>query len=128
MTQTAMDSLKIARRHLEKVEAAWFDPADWADLAMYGFYCLEACVVAIALHLGQPRPKSTHPAKVALARSFAAAHDLPDIEQLLIALNDRRKFEAYGDVELAEDDDLDAQDVADEIRGYFEAVEAMVAP
>ena len=128
MTQTAADSLEIAHRHLQKVETAWWDPVDWADLAMYGFYCLEACVVAMALHLGQPRPGRTHPAKVALARSFTASHGLPDIEQLLIALNDRRKFEAYGDIELAEDEDLDAQDVADEVRSYFEAIKATVAP
>lgn len=127
MAQTATDSLEVARRHLEKVEAAWRGPVDWADLAMYGFYCLEACVVAVALHLGEPPPAKTHPAKVALAKRFTASHGLPDIEQLLIALNARRKFEAYGDIELDEDDDLDAEDVADDIRGYVEAVEAMVA-
>lgn len=127
MAHTAVDSLEVARRHPQKVRAAWRNPADWADLAMYGFYCLEACVVAMALHLGQPRPRSTHQAKVALARDFAASHGLPDIEQLLIALNERRKFEAYGDVAL-EDDDLDAEDVANDIQGYFEAVEALVAP
>ncbi len=128
MAQTATDSLEVARRHLQKVEDAWWDPVDWADLALYGFYCLEACVVAVALHLGQPRPKSSHRVKVAAAKDFATSHDLPDIEQLLIALNDRRKHEAYGDIDLADDDELDAEDVAIEIRAYFEAVEAMVAP
>lgn len=121
-----MDSLEVARRHLQKVEVAWWDPVDWADLTLYGFYCLEACVVAMALHLGQPRPKRTHPAKVALAKDLATSHGLPDIEQMLIALNDRRKFEAYGDIELADDDELDAEDLANGIRGYFEAVEALV--
>lgn len=128
MTQTATGSLEVARRHLQKVEDAWWEPVDWADLALYGFYCLEACVVAVALHLGQPRPKSSHRAKVAAASDFATSHGLPDIEQLLIDLNDRRKHEAYGDIELADDDELDAEDVAIEIRAYFEAVEAMVAP
>lgn len=122
MTQTATDSLEIARRHLQKVETAWWDPVDWSDPAMYGFYCLEACVVAVALHLGLQRPKSSHPAKVQLAKSFASSHGLPDIEQSLIALNNRRKFEAYGDIELDEDEDLDAEEVANEIRGYFEAM------
>lgn len=127
MTQTARDSLEVARRHLQKVETAWWDPVDWSDLAMYGFYCLEACVVAVALHLGQARPRSTHPAKAQLAKDFASDHGLPDIEQSLIALNDRRKFEAYGDIELDEDEDLDAEEVATEVRGYFEAVEAMIS-
>lgn len=127
MQQTAQEALDVARRHLEKVENAWWDPVDWADLALYGFYCLEACVVAAALHLGRPRPNRTHPAKVDQARRLATGHGLPDIEQLLTDLNDRRKFEAYGDSELPEED-LDATDVAHDIHAYFEAVEAMVAP
>lgn len=128
MTQTARKALEVARRHLEKVEAAWDAPTDWADLALYGFYCLESCVVAAAVHLGLPRPKSTHPAKLQQARRLAASHGLPAVDGLLAELNDRRKFEAYGDSELAEDDDLDAEDVANEVRGYFEAVEAMLGP
>ncbi len=128
MAQTAQNALEVARRHLEKVEAAWWDPVDWADLALYGFYCLERCVVAAALHLGQARPKNTHPAKVDHARRLATDHGLPDVERLLVDLNDRRKFEAYGDSEPPEDEDLDAEDVANEIRAYFKAVETMVAP
>ena len=42
--------------------------------------------------------------------------------------NDRRKFEAYGDIELPQDEDLDAQDTAAEVRAYFEAVEAVLGP
>ena len=128
MAQTALEALEVARRHLEKVEAAWWHPTDWADLALYGFYCLEACVVAAALHLGLERPKSTHPAKAEQARQLAAAHGLPDVEQLLVALNDRRKFEAYGDSDLPEDEDPAAEDVAYEIRAYYEAIEGMLAP
>ena len=86
----------------------------------------EACVVAAALHLGLPPTKRSHPAKVEQARQLAAAHGLPDIDDLLVELNDRRKFEAYGDIELPEDDDRDAQDTAAEIRAYFEAVEAVL--
>ena len=125
MAQTAREALEVARRHLEKVDDAWWEP-DWADLALYGFYCLEACVVAAALHLGMPPAKRTHPAKVEQARQLAAVHSLPDIDDLLVNLNDRRKFEAYGDIELPEDEDGDAQDVAAEIRAYFEAVEAVL--
>ena len=127
MAQTAREALEVARRHLEKVDDAWWEP-DWADLALYGFYCLEACVVAAALHLGLPPARRTHPAKVEQARQLAAAHGLPDIDDLLVKLNDRRKFEAYGDIELPEDEDGDAQDVAAEIRAYFEAVEAVLGP
>ena len=125
MAQTAREALEVARRHLEKVDDAWWEP-DWADLALYGFYCLEACVVAAALHLGLSPTKRTHPAKVEQARRLTAAHGLPDINDLLVELNDRRKFEAYGDIELREDEDRDAEDVAAEVRAYFEAVEAVL--
>ena len=127
MAQTAREALEVARRHLEKVDDAWRVP-DWADLSLYGFYCLEACVVAAALHFGLPSAKRTHRAKVEQARQLAAAHGLPDIDDLLVELNDRRKFEAYGDIELPEDDDRDAQDLAAEVRDYFEAVEAVLGP
>ncbi len=50
------------------------------------------------------------------------------IDDLLVELNDRRKFEAYGDIELPENEDRDAQDTAAEIRAYFEAVEAVLGP
>ena len=100
--------------------------AGLGGLGLYGFYCLEACVVAAALHLGLPWHKRTHPAKVEQARHLAAAHGLPSVDDLLVELNDRRKFEAYGDVDLPEDEDRDAQDVADGIRAYLEAVEAVL--
>ncbi len=125
MAQTAREALEVARRHLVRVDDAWGEP-DWADLALYGFYCLEACVVAAALHLGLPLTKRTHPAKVEQARQLAAAYGLPEIDDLLVELNDRRKFEAYGDIELPEDEDRDAQDTAAEIQAYFEAVEAVL--
>ena len=40
----AEDKLKLAKRHLERVQAAWDTPTDWDDLSLYGFYCLEAAV------------------------------------------------------------------------------------
>ena len=48
----AEKSLSHAKRHLERVLAAWDSPTDWEDLTIYGFYCLEASVVAAALHIG----------------------------------------------------------------------------
>ena len=41
--QEAHEKLELARRHLGRVQAAW-DPPDWADLSLYGFYALEAAV------------------------------------------------------------------------------------
>ena len=29
------DKMELARRHLQRVQAAWDDPTDWADLSFY---------------------------------------------------------------------------------------------
>ena len=125
-TQTAEESLGVARRHLQRVQEAWLEPTDWTDLTVYGFACLEACVVAAALHLGRPRPGS-HFAKVEEALRLAADSGLPDVEDLLVDLGDRRKHEMYGDVDLP-GEDLDPEDVAAGIERYFEAVEGLLGP
>lgn len=33
------DYLVTARRHLERIQAAWYELTDWDDLTLYGFYC-----------------------------------------------------------------------------------------
>ena len=76
-------------------------------------------MVAAALHLGLPPTKRTHPAKVEQARQLAAAHGLSDIDDLLVELNDRRKLEAYGDIELPADVDGDAQGLGRRDPGQF---------
>ncbi len=124
MEQTAEDSYELARSHLERVQdSLWGDPVDWADLSMYGFYCLESCVVAAALHLGQERPTG-HRDKADTAGFLADEHDLPDVWDLLRDLNDMRKHEAYGDVDPP--DGLDAEEVATAIEEYVESVGALL--
>ncbi len=124
MEQTAEDSYELARSHLERVQdSLWGDPVDWADLSMYGFYCLESCVVAAALHLGQERP-SGHRDKAETAVVLAEEHDLPDVWDLLRDLNDMRKHEAYGDVDPP--DGLGAEEVATAIEEYVESVGALL--
>ena len=124
MDQTPDDSLGLAHSHLERVRVAWNEPADWADLSTYGFYCLEAAIVAAALHLGWRRP-STHRAKEAAAQRLHAEHGLPDTADLLFALNQTRKHEAYGDTDRPED--LDPEDIVITIEEYVESVEALLA-
>lgn len=123
MDQTAEESYVLARSHLERVQVASWDPTDWADLSLYGFYCLECCVVAAALHLGQQRPGS-HSVKVETAELLAQEHGLPGVEDLLLDLNEMRKHEAYGDVDPP--DGLDAEDVTTLIEEYVEAVGALL--
>jgi hypothetical protein len=54
---SAEQKLNLARHHLERVLDALPDPTDWDDLALYGFYCLEAAVEAAALHVGSRTTK-----------------------------------------------------------------------
>ena len=123
MGQTAEESFKVALRHLERVDAAWFDPTDWMTVAFSGFYCLEACVVAASLHLGWNRP-GQHRKKVRAAERLNRDHDLPDIGDLLIVLNTMRKHEAYGDIDRPEG--LDPEDIAAMIDEYVKAVRQLM--
>src|SRR5437764_14807617 len=88
--------LKVAKKHLERVQDAW-DPPDWSDLGTYGLYCLEALVRAAALKAGET-PIRTHWGKADQARNLHQQSNLPDVEELLSALNTIRKAEAYGDI------------------------------
>lgn len=125
MRQTAEDSLRLAHAHLERVLAAWDDPTDWANLSSFGLYCLEACIVAAALRLNQPRPGS-HVAKADTAEFLSKEHGLPEIGDLLIDLNAMRKHQAYGDTPAP--DGMDPQDTADSIEAYVAAVQALLTP
>jgi hypothetical protein len=120
----ASGHLALARKHLAKVQAAWLEPADWADLAMYGLYALENAVVAVAEHVGVAWEKS-HWNKVEVARKLHSQHGLPDIADLLTDLNDLRKSEAYG--EPASHPEMSAEDIALVIETYVEKAEEAVA-
>ena len=122
--QSAEDSLRLARAHLERVQRASCERADWADLSSYGLYCLEACIVAAALHLGQPRPGS-HFAKAETAETLNQDHGLPDIGVLLIDLNTMRKHQAYGDTPAPVG--MDSEDTAGMIETYVDLVQELLA-
>lgn len=121
--QTAEDSFRLALSHLERVQAAWDTPTDWTDLSTYGFYCLEACVVAAALQLEQKAPRG-HMVKAQAARRLNKEHGLPDVEGLLVDLNAMRKYTAYGDTDPP--DDMEPEDIALSIEEYVESVRALL--
>jgi len=121
---TGSRKLELAKRHLERVLAAWTEPTDWDDLSLYGFYCLEAAVEAAVLHFGL-RTSKKHWEKVDLAEDLHKKRGLPDIGDLLRDLNDARKAAAYGDMDRP---DLDAEDIASQIEEYVDAVAAVIAP
>lgn len=115
--------LAVARRHLNRVQAAWDDPTDWDDLSLYGFYCLEAAVEAAALHFGL-RTSRRHWEKVDTASALHKEKGLPDVSDLLRDLNNARKAAAYGDTEVP---DLEAASIASQIEGYVDAVAALLS-
>lgn len=120
---TASEALRLAQKHLAKVQVAWLDPVDWSDLAIYGFLALENAVVAGARHFGIA-VEQTHPSKNRAADAMRDTHGLPDVTPLMLQLWDMRQSESYGDVQAP--DGLDAEDVASEIEGYVEAVRAYI--
>ena len=117
---TVQEKLTLAEKHLAKVQMAW-DPPDWLELSLFGFYALEAAVDAASLHYGL-QVKKNHPARVAAARELHEQFGLPDIADLLRDLNETRKSEAYGEVAAP---GLDAEDVANEVELYIAAVAAL---
>jgi hypothetical protein len=114
----AQAHLDLAKRHLEKVQVAWDEPTDWADLAIYGFYCLEQAVMAAAVEYGL-RGRRQHHDRVQLANRLHKSKGLPDVGKLLTDLHNAQKYASYGDVSPPH---LVAEDVARTIEEYVEAV------
>jgi hypothetical protein len=114
--------LALARKHLQRVQAAWDAPTDWEDLTLYGFYCVENAVCSAALHFGVAFAK-THQSKAEAAKSLAKVHNLPDVSGFLGVLNDARKAYMYGDIE---EPDLIAEEVAADIEQYVDKVESVL--
>ena len=118
----AQAHLDLAKRHLEKVRAAWDEPTDWADLAIYGFYCLEQAVMAAATQY-RLRGGKQHRDRVQLANRLHKNKGLPDAGKLLTDLHNAQKYASYGDVRPPR---LVAEDVAREIEEYVEAVAKII--
>ena len=118
----AADFLQRSRGHLRRVVEAAPEPTDRYDLTIYGFYCVEAAVMAAATHAGWTvEPK--HPAKAGAAQRLARAHALPDVSTMLRTLNAARKAAAYGDGAMPR---LDPQRLSREIEHYVELVTRLI--
>ena len=93
---SAMDKMKLARRHLDRAQTAALDPIDWADLSFYGFYALEPAVDAACLHFGIELHRA-HWQRSEAAEQLSSKHGLDDVSDLLSNLNEVREREAYGE-------------------------------
>lgn len=123
MGEAAKKKLKIAEKHLEKVQAAWDDPTDWDDLSIYGLYTFENAVQAAAEHLSiswQP----THASQMQVAKLLAEKHGLPDVTDVLKDLNSMRLYSAYGDRRFT--NRFDSEDIASQAEGFVDAVRELV--
>ncbi len=118
----AKKQLKIAKRHLERVLAAYDESVDWDNLSIYGFYCLESAIVAAAIHVGLHIIRS-HKGKVQAAIELSNSYGLPDVSDFLWELNSARKASAYGDVDFP---DLDPEDVASKIENYVDEASKLI--
>lgn len=118
----AQKQLELAEKHLDRVQSAGFEPTDWDDLVIYGFYCLEATVMAAAIHFGV-EVKRTHWSKADASETLHASKGLPEVKDLLESLNQARKAMAYGDVPRP---DLDPEDIAAQIEAYVDEVGTMI--
>lgn len=114
--------IELAMQHLERVQTAWFEPTDWTELSIFGFYCLENAIDPAAEHFGIPIAPN-HFKRVERAEILASVHGLADVGELLVQLNIARKNAAYGDTELP---DLDAEVLASSIEEFVDSVEALI--
>ncbi|HEX2058534.1 MAG TPA: hypothetical protein VHI71_09200 [Actinomycetota bacterium] len=117
------ERLELARGQLSKVQVAWLQPTDWADLTIYGMHALENAVVAAANHHGL-EVKKTHPDKTAVAQRLHEGHHLPDVSELLTELNELRKGFSYGEPTL--EPSMSAEDIAAVIEEYIDAVARVI--
>jgi hypothetical protein len=118
------DRLDLAREQLAKVQVAWLDPPDWADLTIYGMHALENAVVAAA-DFRRIEVKRTHWDKAAVAERLHNDHGLPDVAQLLSELNELRKGFSYG--EPTTEPTMTAEEIASDVERYIDAVARLLA-
>ena len=120
---TAGESLKLARQHLGRAQSAAWGDVDWTDLSTYGFYCLEAGVVAAATHVEMKLVRS-HQGKADAARELAKKHKLPDVSELLGDLNTARKAYCYGGIEAPEH--LEPENLSELLETFVDAVDQLL--
>ena len=121
----ARKALNIARRHLERVQTAWWEPADAVEAVTFAFYAYENAVVSVAELNGRQWTKN-HREKADLAHElFEQGLVATDVSDRLREFNDLRKDVAYDEPgpELAQ---LELEDVATELEQFVDEVTTLV--
>jgi len=81
------------------------------------------CTTLRSDHPPSSRIRKTHADKADAAERLHDQHGVPDVSQLLVALNEARKATAYGD---AQRPDLDPEEVASEIEEFVDSIENLI--
>lgn len=121
----ARKALSIAQRHLERVQVAWWEPADAVQAVTFAFYAYENAVVALAELHGRRWTKN-HYEKAELARQlFQEGLISVDVSDRLREFNGLRKDVAYDEPgnELAQ---LDLEGIAIDLENFVEEVSRMI--
>ncbi len=117
--------LNLAKKQLEKVQVASWDPQDAEDAVTWAFYAYENGIVAVAEKLGLDWQK-THVSKVKIANELHEQDILSvDIGPVIENLNELRKDVQYGEPgpELQE---VDLEDLATQLEEFVDEVESVI--
>ncbi len=123
--EKARRQLELARKQLERVQIASWDPQDAEEAVTWAFYAYENAVVAAAEIIGLPW-KKRHDAKRDVAEELYRREVVSkDLSSELRDLNDLRKDVAYGEpgAELAE---VDLEALAVELEEFVNEVDALL--
>ena len=114
-----------ARRQLERVQVAAWDPADGEEAVTWAFYAYENCVVALA-EMHDRKWKKNHREKAELARRlYADGLVSRDVGDTLVELNRLRMDVAY-DEPGPELQETDLEALAGDLEGFLNEIASLV--
>jgi len=121
----ARAKLRLAKKHLGRVQTAYWDPKDPEGAVTWAFYAYENAVVAAAEAIGLPW-KKTHPSKVEVAGLLHQRGMLSlDVGEKIALLNELRKDVEYGEPGPSLEE-VDLEDLSTELEEFIEEVERLV--
>ena len=124
--EEAKKHIARAKKQLEKVQTAWWDPQDAEQAVTWAFYAYENCVTALAERYGYQWAPN-HRKKAELARTL---HDdgliSRDVGDDLEELNRLRKDVAYGEpgYDLSA---VDLEELVSELEAFVDEVESRIS-
>lgn len=123
--EEAQKKLELAKKQLERVQVASWEPEDHEEAINWAFYAYENGVVAAAEAAGIPW-KRTHVSKAEVARELVEKNFLSsDVSGEIPRLNELRKEVQYGEPsEEMKNEDL--EDLAGALEEFINEVEGLV--